>query len=83
MEYMDRVTYGCIKLYKENKVERVQCTCIHVLMHVHIIIKVWDCKRSDQDIHRENMCCIMPGYIAIIGDSCTVLRSGGPISLQL
>ena len=29
------------------------------------------------------MCCIMPGYIAIIADSCTVMRSGGPISLQL
>ena len=31
----------------------------------------------------EGMCCIMPGYIVIIADSCTVLRSGGPISLQL
>ena len=31
----------------------------------------------------EGMCCTMPDYIAIIADFCTVLRSGGPISLQL
>ena len=31
----------------------------------------------------EGMCCTMHGYIAIIADSCTVLRSVGPISLQL
>ena len=55
MEYMDRVTYGCIKLYKENEVDRVQCTCIHVLVYVHIIIMVWDCQRSDWGIHRGNM----------------------------
>ena len=54
MEYIDRATYGCIKLYKEDEVNRVRCACIHVLMHVHIIIKVWDCKRSDWDTHRGN-----------------------------
>ena len=31
----------------------------------------------------EGMCCIMPGYNAITADSCTVLRSVGPISSQL
>ena len=31
----------------------------------------------------EGMCCTMPGYIAIMADSCTVLRSFGPISLEL
>ena len=31
----------------------------------------------------EGMCCTMPGYIAIIADSCTVLRHFGYISLEL
>ena len=31
----------------------------------------------------EGMCCTMSGYIAIMADSCTVLRSLEPISLEL
>ena len=31
----------------------------------------------------EGMCCAMSGYIAIMADSCTVLRSFGPITLGL
>ena len=31
----------------------------------------------------EGMCCTMPGKIAIIADSCTVLRSFGSISLEV
>ena len=29
----------------------VRWTCIHVLMHVHILIKVWDQKQDDWDTH--------------------------------
>ena len=31
----------------------------------------------------EGMCCAMSGYIVIMVDSCTVLRSFGPITLGL
>ena len=31
----------------------------------------------------KGMCCAMSGYIAIMADSCTVLRSFGPITLRL
>ena len=31
----------------------------------------------------EGMSCAMSGYIAIMADSCTVLRSCGPITLGL
>ena len=31
----------------------------------------------------EGMCCAISGYIAIMADSCTVLRSFGPITLGL
>ena len=70
MEYLDRATYGCIKLYKEDEVDRVRCTYIHVLMHVHIIIEIWDCKRSDWDSHRGNT----RSYILCVTIKCVCSR---------
>ena len=58
----------------------------HILYMVDIALqRIYEIIDFELPIHHsiEGMCCIVPGYIAITADSCAVLRSGGPISLQL
>ena len=58
----------------------------HILYMADIALQaVYEITAFAIPIHHsiEGICCTMPGYIAIIADFCTVLRSFGPISLEL
>ena len=58
----------------------------HILSMADIVLQaIYEIIAFAIPIHHsiEGMCCAMSGYIAIVADSCTVLRCFGPITLGL